>query len=228
MKTNGVLKAARTILRADPGEIDTFRDAPVGNIVDALGRTAAMSADIKPVTRAHGFIGPVLTVDAGPRDNLAPWAALRLARPGDVMVIATGGHRDHSVSGDLLVGMAKNAGVVAVVTDGMVRDRSGLDAAGIPVFAAGLHPNSPQKNGPGSVGLPITCGGLAIEPGDIVAGDEDGVVIIPSARIVEAREALLVVRDKEAKTEAVVAAGATAPDWVSAATLDDLFTFVDA
>ena len=228
MKTNGVLKAARTIARAAASDIDAFRDAPVGNIVDALGRTAAMWPGIKPVTGADRFAGAALTVDAGPRDNLAPWAALRLARPGDVMVIATGGHTEHSVSGDLLVGMAKNAGVAAIVTDGMVRDRTGLDAVGIPVFAAGLHPNSPQKNGPGSVGLPITCGGLAIDSGDIVVGDEDGVVVIPAARISEAREALAAVRDKEARMEAVVAGGATAPDWASDAELEDLFSFVDA
>lgn len=228
MKTNGVLKAARTINRADASEIDAFRDSPVGNIVDALGRTAAMHAGIKSVTSANRFAGSALTVDAGPRDNLAPWAALRLAKPGDVMVIATGGHAEHSVSGDLLVGMAKNAGIVAIVTDGMVRDRTGLDAVGIPVFASGLHPNSPQKNGPGSVGLTITCGGLATGPGDIVVGDEDGVVVIPAARIHEARGALAAVREKEAKMEATVAGGAIAPDWASEASLDDLFTFVDA
>ena len=226
MKTSSVLRAARRIARADAEELALFRDVPVGNIVDALGRTAAMAAAVKPVTRVMRFVGTALPVDAGPRDNLAPWAALRLARAGDVMVIATGGHEGHSVSGDLLVGMARNAGCVAVVTDGMVRDRSGLDAAGIPVFAAGVHPNSPQKNGPGSVGLPITCGGLAVRPGDILAGDEDGVVVIPAGRIAEAGAALATVSEKERAMEALVAAGATAPDWVSAADLDDLFTFV--
>ena len=225
--TRSALTAARTIARARAEDFDGFRNAPVGNIVDALGRTAAMAAAIKPVTTANRAIGSALTVDAGPHDNLAPWAALRLARPGDIMVIATGGHPDHSVCGDLLVGMAKNAGIVAIVTDGMVRDRSGLDAVGIPVFAAGLHANSPQKDGPGRVGLPITCGGLDIAAGDIVVGDEDGIVVIPAVRIAEAREALAAVREKEAKMEAVVAGGAAAPDWVSGAALDDLFTFVD-
>lgn len=227
MKTANILTAARHIPRASEDDVAAFRDAPVGNIVDALGRTAAMAPDIKPITTAHRFAGPALTVDAGPRDNLAPWAALRLARPGDVMVIATGGHRGHSVMGDLLIGMAKNAGIVGIVTDGLARDISGAEAVGLPVFAAGISPNSPQKNGPGRVGLPVVAGGCAVAAGDIVCADEDGVVVIPAARIDEARAALIKVREKEAGMEAAVAAGATCPDWVRDADLDDLFTFVD-
>ncbi len=228
MKTNHLLTAARDIPRASAADIDGFRAAPVGNIVDAIGRSGAMESAIKPITTAQRFAGSALTVDAGPRDNLAPWAALKLARPGDVLVIATGGHRGHSVMGDLLIGMAKNADIVAIVTDGLARDISGAEAVGIPVFAAGISPNSPQKNGPGRIGLPIVAGGVAVAAGDIVCGDEDGVVVIPAARVAETKIALAAVRDKEAKMEKAVKAGATCPDWVADGTLDDLFTFVDA
>lgn len=227
MKTNAVLKAARTLRRAAPADINAFNNVPVGNVVDALGRTAAMAHTIKPITQTSDFVGSALTVDAGPRDNLAPWAALKLAQPGDVLVIATGGHAAHSVCGDILIGMAKNAGVVAIVTDGMARDQAGADAVGIPVFAAGIHPNSPQKNGPGSVGLPITCAGLSLAPGDIVCGDADGVVVISASRIAEAKQALAAVQAKESGMEAAVAAGAAAPEWVESASIEDLFTLVD-
>ncbi|MBJ3774218.1 RraA family protein [Acuticoccus mangrovi] len=228
MSYASVLKAARVIARASDEDVDAFADAPVGNIVDALGRSGAMVHTIKPVTGLDRFCGPALTVDAGPRDNLAPWAAMRLAKAGDVMVIATGGHDAHSVAGDILVTIAKNAGVAAIVTDGMVRDITGIDEAGIPVFSAGVSPNSPQKNGPGAVGLPIIAGGVAVAAGDIVCGDEDGVVVIPGARIAEAKAALAVVRRKEAAMEANAKGGATAPDWLAEMSLDDLFTFVDA
>ncbi len=221
------LTAARDISRASDQDIAVFRDMPVGNIVDAIGRVGAMDMAIKPITKSRQFAGSALTVDAGPRDNLAPWAALRLARPGDVMVISTGGHTEASVCGDLLIGMAKNAGVVAIVTDGVIRDISGADAVGIPVFAAGVSPNSPQKNGPGSVGLPLVSGGVAVKPGDIVCGDEDGVVVIPSGRIAGAKEALAEVRKKEAGMEQAVAAGATAPGWIADLPLDQIFTFTD-
>ena len=221
------LTAPRRITRARHEDIAVFAGAPVGNIVDALGRTGAMEATIKPITGAKRFAGSALTVDAGPRDNLAPWAALRLAQAGDVLVIATGGHMAAAVCGDLMVGMARNAGVVAIVTDGVVRDVSGSDAVGIPVFAAGVIPNSPQKNGPGSVGLPVVAGGVAIAAGDIVCGDEDGVVVIPAALIEETARALADVRKKEAEMEKAVHAGDVAPAWLAELSLEKIFSFVE-
>lgn len=225
MSFAAVLRAARDIPRAERADIEAFGAAPVGNVVDAIGRTGAMDPAVKPVTPKNRFAGAALTVEAGPRDNLAPWAALRLARQGDVLVIATGGHVDHSVAGDLLMGMAANAGIVAIVTDGAVRDLTGAGKVGIPVFAAAISPNSPQKNGPGTVGLPIVCGGIAVRSGDVVCGDEDGVVVVPGGRIAAARAELEKVRAKEAAMEAVVAGGSTAPAWIADVPLDDLFTY---
>ncbi|PRY22125.1 regulator of RNase E activity RraA [Aliiruegeria haliotis] len=227
MSYSDVLRAPRSIDRAPAEDIAAFADAPVGNIVDAIGRTGAMDAPIKAITQANRFAGSALTVDAGPRDNLAPWAALRLAKPGDVMVITTGGHMASSVCGDLLIGMARNAGIVAIVTDGVVRDTSGANAVGIPVFAAGVSPNSPQKNGPGAVGLPIVAGDVSVAAGDIVCGDEDGVVVIPSAQIASAKAELANVRAKEASMEQAVSSGATAPGWLADLPLDDIFSFTE-
>ncbi len=221
------LKALRHMPRAGAEDIAAFRGVPVGNIVDAMGRTGALDHRIKAVTSRSAFVGSALPVDAGPRDNLAAWAALRLARPGDVLVITTGGFEAASVCGDILIGMARNAGIQAVVTDGMVRDRSGIDAVGIPVFAAGISPNSPQKAGPGSVGLPVMVGGVRVAAGDIVRGDEDGVVVIPSAQIAVTLESLAEVRAKEAAMEEKVAAGVPVPDWIAAQGDDELFRFVD-
>lgn len=227
MKTAHLLKTPRSIPRAQESDVADFNAAPVGNIADALGRSGAMDYRIKAITVANQFCGSALTVDAGPRDNLAPWAALKLAKPGDVLVISTGGHTSHSVCGDLLIGMAANAGVVAVVTDGVVRDVTGANAVGIPVFAMGVSPNSPQKKGPGSVGFPLVVSGVSVRPGDIVRGDEDGVVVIPATKIAATRASLDLVFDKEATMEAAVKAGAVAPDWVADQSLEDLFTVVD-
>lgn len=227
MSHAGRLTAPRHILRAAPEAIAAFADAPVGNIVDALGRSGAMAPEVRPMTRATRFAGTALPVDAGPRDNLAPWAALRLARPGDVLVIGTGGYTAASVCGDLMVGMARNAGIVAVVTDGAIRDVDGSDRVGIPVFAAAVSPNSPQKDGPGSVGLPVVVGSVVVAPGDIVCGDGDGVVVIPAARIGEATAALAQVRAKEVEMEAAVRDGRTAPAWLAGLPLDEIFRFVE-
>ena len=166
-------------------------------------------------------------MDAGPRDNLAAWAALEVARPGDVILIRTGEFMDSSVVGDIFVGMARNGGVAAVVTDGVVRDIPGIDAVGIPVFARGVSPNSPQKNGPGRIGLPIVIGGVAVDAGDIVVGDQDGVVVVARARAAAVAAALEAVLAKEAKMDEGVKAGRVVPGWLEEAKRLKGVTYVD-
>src|SRR4030042_2017020 len=93
-----------------------FQEFSTGNVCDTQNRTGALDYRIKPVSRVSQFCGSALTVDAGPRDNLAPWAALEIVQPGDVLVIFTGGYLDRSVIGDVYAGMEKNAGAGALVT----------------------------------------------------------------------------------------------------------------
>ena len=198
-----------------PNEVlTTFQEAATGPVVDAMGRHGALDSGIRPVTSKTCFCGIALTVWTVPRDNLAPYAALKFAQPGDVLVIATGGSDEASVLGDIAIGMARNAGIVAVVTDGLVRDQSGLDAVGIPVFARGLSPNSPFKNGPGEIGGTVALGRVTINAGDIVLGDADGVVVVPRIDATKVQERLMAVLDKEQSMGAKVAAGAVYPDWL--------------
>jgi 4-hydroxy-4-methyl-2-oxoglutarate aldolase len=205
----------RGFQRAAEDLVSGFAGIPTGNICDAQGRVGAIDYRIKSVSRSAAFAGVALTVHAGPRDNLAPWAAMEFAAPGDVIVIATGDHTAASVIGDIYVGMAKNAGVTAIVTDGVVRDVPGIEATGIPVFARGVSPNSPWKNGPGSVGLPVLVGGVIVEAGDIVVGDADGVVIVSRLRAATVLEELTAVRKKEEQMEAAVKAGKALPGWLT-------------
>ena len=111
-------------------------------------------------------------------------AALAESKAGDVLVVATGGYVGAAVTGDLLMYVARNRGVAGFVTDGLVRDLEDLETVGLPVFALGVTPNSPQRRGPGSVGLPIVCGGVTVASGDVVVGDRDGVVVVPRARMI--------------------------------------------
>lgn len=194
-----------------------WRGTPSGFAVDALGRAGALAHDIRPVWEGGPFVGSALTVWTTPRDNLAPYAALSVARPGDVMLIATGEAEGFSVVGDLIIGMMRNSGIAAVVTDGLVRDVPGIREVGIPCYARGVSPNSPFKNGPGGVGVPITLGGVVVTPGDIVVGDGDGVVIVPRARSDEALAELEEVRKKEAGMDAAVRGGMKMPDWLQGA-----------
>jgi len=203
--------------RAAQKYVKQFTDLPIGNICDAQGRVGALDYRIKPVSEASQFCGTALTVDSGPRDNLAAWAALEIAKPGDIILITTGEHLASSVAGDLYVGMAKNAGVAGIVTDGTVRDSTGIDEVGIPVFARGICADSPWKNGPGRVGLPIVIGGVSVNAGDIVAGDRDGVVVVPRPTAPAVVNELKAVLAKEKKMEANVKAGMTVPGWLEEA-----------
>jgi regulator of RNase E activity RraA len=104
---------------------------------------------------------------------------------------------------------------VAFVTDGLARDLDGIEAVGIPVFCRGISPNSPARNGPGKVGLPVNLGGVTVASGDVVAGDRDGVVVVPRARIEEVAQALARIRAAEAGLEAKVAGGLKVPDFAA-------------
>ena len=183
-----------------PAEIlERFRGVPTSFIVDAMGGTGALDWRIRPLV-GRALVGVALTCDCGPLDNLAFMAALAECRPGDVLVASTGGHVGAAVTGDLLIGVARNRGAAGFVTDGLVRDLDDLEAIGLPVYAMGVTPNSPQRRGPGSVGLPIVCGGVSIASGDVVVGDRDGVVVVPRDRISATLQSLDQVKAAEAAT----------------------------
>ncbi|HVE89812.1 MAG TPA: hypothetical protein VNA44_08940 [Burkholderiaceae bacterium] len=205
------LMVRRHFPRPDEGLVNRLREVPTGWVVDANGRRGAVDYRVRPLTRAMRFCGVALTVQSRPRDNLAPYAAIQYAKPGDVMLVATDNYEEASVAGDLLLGMAKNQGICALVTDGLVRDIDGLNAVGIPVFARGLSPNSPHKDGPGKIGVPIYVGGVMVNSGDVVIGDQDGVVVVAREALEGVLNALTDVKAKEVKMEELVAKGAKLP-----------------
>jgi 4-hydroxy-4-methyl-2-oxoglutarate aldolase len=207
------LAVAPSIKRPEAVLVERFGGVPTSFIVDAMGGSGALDWRIKPIVGTC-LIGVALTCDCGPRDNLALNAAIAQSQPGDVIVAATDGFTGAAVVGDLLLGIGRNRGLVGFVTDGLVRDLVDLEALQLPVYAIGISPNSPAKRGPGTVGLPIICGGCAIASGDVVVGDRDGVVVVPRARIeatlanlerVKAAEAAMLKRVREGLKETFAA-----------------------
>ncbi len=198
---------------SDAAAIEPFRKAPTGWLIDAMAGRGAMDAAIKPVAPEiagmRRFVGTALTCWCGPNDNLALLAAVALAEPGEVVVAASEGFAAAGMAGDLVVGMARNRGVVAIVTDGMVRDRDGIAAVGVPVFCRGVTPNSCVRSGPGTVGMPIVAGGVPVATGDLVLGDADGVVVVPRARLADVGARLAAVSAAEQGAEAAVRDGAS-------------------
>ncbi len=207
-----LLTVRREFTRPAAEIVAGFRDVPLANVCDAMGGAGAMSYRVGPLPGLpERFVGVALTCDNGPGDNLAASAATALAEAGDVIVAATDGFTKTAVVGDLMVGMMKNRGVVAFVTDGVVRDLADLRRIALPVFAQGATPNSVHRSGPGTVGLPVVCGGIAVRSGDIVLGDPDGVVVVPQAEAAEVLGRLKAVRAQEAGVLAEVQAGLAAP-----------------
>ena len=202
-----LLDIARTMRRPAAALVKKFRGVPTSFLVDAMEGHGALDWRIKPIGPVMTFVGSALTCDCGPADNLALCAAVAECRAGDVLVAATGGFTGTAVVGDLLLGIAKNRGAVAFVTDGLVRDQNDIEALAFPCYGIGATPNSPARNGPGSVGLPIQCGGLQVTSGDIVVGDRDGVVIIPQQKAKAILASLDAVRAAEAQMLAKVKGG---------------------
>ena len=228
LKDPPLLTIRRKFTRPRRELIAKLEGAQTGHIVDALLGRAALDHRIKPVDPACAqFVGPAMTCQPGADDNLAILAAVALAEPGDVIVAAAEAFTDSAVVGDNVTMMAKNKGAVAIVIDGMARDSYGIVPVGLPVFARGITPNSCVRSGPGRVGLPIVCGGVAIEPGDIILGDRDGVVVIPQAKLEAVVVALEEIRRAEEETQKKIRAGLTQLDSIAALLKSDKVSYVD-
>ncbi|MEU9957841.1 RraA family protein [Streptomyces sp. NPDC050982] len=191
--------------RPDQQVLQRFREHSVANLGDALDRLNIVDGGISPVwhgAKAVGTALPVLTV-AG--DNKAVIAALDHIRPGDILVINAFGYDGRAVIGDNLAQRFDVFGAVGAVVDGYVRDGAIIEKLGVPVFARGLTPAGPFKNGPGTIGEPVALGGVVVNPGDIVVADDDGVIVIPPRRAEEALTAVEAIVAREADLDAEVA-----------------------
>lgn len=196
--------------RPDPALVEAFRGAQTSHLADAMDGRGALDYRIKPMDPDNAaFVGPALTALSYPADVVGVFGALAEAQPGDVVVVANDGYTGTAVVGDIVAGMMKNKGIAAFVTDGLARDRAGIAAAGMPLFAAGIMPASPAANGPGVVGAPVTVGGQHVRPGDIIVGDADGVVVVPLDRAAVVLDRLNAIRKAEATAIARVESGDT-------------------
>ncbi|MDQ3549378.1 MAG: RraA family protein [Chloroflexota bacterium] len=172
-------KVYKSFERADPAMIEKFRGLASANISDIQGRQNTFDARIKPIYAPMApLCGPAFTVKARPGDNLLATKAIHMAQPGDVIVISGGFEMNLSVWGGVMSGIAKAKGIAGVLTDALVRDVAEIRDIGLIVYATGLTPVGPTKEGVGQINTPIVCGGVIVNPGDIIVGDEDGAVVV--------------------------------------------------
>jgi len=171
------LRIKTTINRPSKELVASFAGLPVANIGDMMNRTFCIDAKIRPINAAP-LLGSAFTVKVRPGDNLLLHKALDMAQPGDIMVVDAQGDMSNSIIGELMVLWAKKRGLGGFVIDGAIRDIGTLKNMDIPIYAAGITPAGPYKDGPGEINFSVCCGGVVINPGDILVGDEDGVVVI--------------------------------------------------
>ena len=190
--------------------LESIHHIPLGFLVDAMDGRGAMEHRIQLLEdfpKESRLLGTALTCHCGPGDNLGLFGAVAEAQPGDMIVAATDSFEGTCLTGDLVMGMARNCKVAGLVTDGLVRDPEGIRQVGLPVFCCGVTPNSPVRNGPSTVGFPVVVGGVKVESGDIIAADSEGVVVIPQKELAVFLQRIPEIQSAEKRTEQAVAEG---------------------
>lgn len=196
----------RQVPRVDGAIVGELGSAGVATVHEA-GAGGLLDPGIRPIQGGARIGGPAVTVSCAPGDNIMVHAAVELIEPGDVLVIATTSPADNGMFGELLATSVMQRGCVGVVVDGGVRDVSDLRRMGLPVWARVIHAAGTVKSSPGSVNVPIRCGGVTITAGDVVVADDDGAVVVERARAADVLEAVRARMAREDETRARLASG---------------------
>lgn len=205
----------RQIDRVAPELVNAARRFQASILADVGGRRGALGGRIQALSKSMKVAGPAFTVEVRPGDNLMIHAALLLAQPGDVIVVDGKGDVSSALTGALMAAHAKAAGIAGFVIDGAVRDTEECARGEFPIFAAGCNPNGPTKGVAGRINWPVSLAGTAVNPGDLIVGDADGVVVVPrevAAEVVGAAQSKV---DSEAKRIEDIGKGKLAQAWVA-------------
>lgn len=202
------------IQRPAPSIIDAYRGFKTPDLSDLMNRFYTMHHRVHCMTDEMPLIGPACTVKVYPGDNLMVHKALSVARSGDVIVVDSNNSSRNGIMGDMIAYKAKHLGLSGFVIDGLVRDIPGIRSCGIPVYACGTTPQGPLHRGPGEINFPISCGGVVVEPGDLIYGDANGVVVVPRDFIEELLERLNLRQPETEHYASLVRNGTFKNDWV--------------
>ena len=198
--------------RIDASILGAFRGLASSNVADAMGRFNFMDPGIQPRSGLP-LCGLAITVNARPGDNLMVHKALQLAEPGDIVVVSTNGNTTSAVFGELMCRTAVAQKLGGLVVDGAIRDAQGIAALGFPAFSRTLTPGGCDKDGPGEINVPVSCGGAVVHPGDIIVGDSDGIAVVrraDAAVILELVRGL--VKNEERRIAEIESGGVFKPD----------------
>lgn len=203
-----------------------FKALPVANISDSMSRMVAGGPRLRPFHKGGVLAGPVTTVKTRPGDNLMVHKALDVAEAGDVVVVDAGGDLTNAIIGELMISYAIKRGLAGIVINGAVRDLGWISSHDFPVYAAGITHRGPFKDGPGEINVPISLDGMIINPGDLIVGDEDGLVCVPIDEVEKIYTATKSKHNAEEKQMADIHAGKNDRSWIDA-TLTKLNCYIE-
>lgn len=183
-----------------------FHGLATPNLADAMGRFHFMDPGIQSRT-VLPLCGLAVTVCCRPADNLMVHKALQLAQPGDIVVVNTCGNTTSAVFGELMARAAVAAGLGGIIVDGAIRDIEAIARLGLPAFSRTVCAGGCDKDGPGEINVPVSCGGTVVSPGDIVVGDVDGAVVVPRESAQQVLELVNQLMERERKRIEEIDAG---------------------
>jgi 4-hydroxy-4-methyl-2-oxoglutarate aldolase len=199
--------AIRNITRADAASVSELAKFGVATLHEAMGRSGLVAPYIRPIYLGARVCGTAVTVFAHPGDNWMLHVAAELVRPGDVVVLGTSSVNNDGMFGELLATSFRARGALGLVTDAGCRDTTELAQMQFPVWCREVHSKGTVKATVGSANVPVVCAGALVNPGDVIVGDDDGVVVIPKAHAAQVAAAAAAREAKEAGTRKRLAAG---------------------
>lgn len=177
-----MVKWQHTTFERPPADlVAQFKEIPTSVLSDSMNRFQAMDAGIKAIKDGTRLVGIAVTIQAMESSNWEAHHALAIAQANDVLVIAARGGMNNAVWGHVMTHASKQIGLAGVVIDGCIRDKSENIADDLPIYCRGFAPAGPHKGWQGNINVPIACAGVVVNAGDIIVGDDDGVVVIPQA-----------------------------------------------
>jgi 4-hydroxy-4-methyl-2-oxoglutarate aldolase len=206
-------KIVRRIPRPDSNAVKLLGELGVATVHEAQGRAGLMAPYMRPIYLSARVSAPAVTVSCHPGDNLMIHAAVEVCEPGDILVVVTHSESTDGMFGELLATSCQAHGVVGLIIDAGVRDTSELTEMNFPVWAKAISAQGTVKASPGSVNVPLVCAGALVNPGDVIVGDADGVVVVPRATAADVARAGEQRRSKEEKTRERLAKGELGVDF---------------
>ena len=214
----------------DTQVIEEFKKIPASNVADVMGRSCAMNPRIRLMSSPENQMsaGPAFTVKARAGDNLALHAALNYCSEGDFIVVSNEGDTTRSLIGEIMMAYLMNEKKVAgIIIDGPIRDIDEIKSWDFPVYATGTTPGGPYKAGPGEINVPVSCGNISVNPGDIILTDPDGIIVIPRNDAAQILSDAKKFQDADEKKLAAARSGTMNRDWVYKALEENGFEIID-